>query len=384
MKTFTLEQFRNLSQIDGQICVSIFVPTHKVGVDVITGKDELVFKNQLKEVKTKLITNGMSEKEVNQFLAPTLNLLGDEEFWNHQIEGLAIFMKQDYFEIFKLPIHFAPLNYVSKSFYLLPLTELFVGDGRFFVLALEVDAVKLFECSKTSIEEIKTDHLIPQQLEDAVGYDYHQKNVQFRSKHDGHGGASFHGHGEGKDNEKLEIEKYFREIDKGLMEILRKEDAPLVLASLSSLFGIYKEVNKYKYLHTDFISVNPKDKEDSWLHQNAWQKVSPLFETKKNDKVNLFKQLSASNRTSFIVEEILPAAVNGRIDTLFIKRNSDVWGFYDADTQNFEIQYLHQLPNISLTNLAAMKVFLQGGNVYIFDEEVMPNPETNFNALFRF
>ncbi|MBT8312024.1 MAG: hypothetical protein KJN91_04180, partial [Eudoraea sp.] len=42
----------------------------------------------------------------------------------------------------------------------------------------------------------------PEQLEEAVGYDYKQKSLQFRTGQAGFAQGAFHGHGEGKDDEK--------------------------------------------------------------------------------------------------------------------------------------------------------------------------------------
>lgn len=99
-----------------------------------------------------------------------------------------------------------------------------------------------------------------------VGSDYEQKSSQFKSQQKGHGYSVFYGHGEGKDENKTGINKYLREVDKGISKLLKGEKVPLVVAGADYLFSI---------------------------------------------------------------DDIVPASVHGKIDTLFILKNQDVFGMYN-------------------------------------------------------
>lgn len=57
----------------------------------------------------------------------------------------------------------------------------FNGAGRFFLLALSLNAVRLFEGTRDHIAETAIQQIVPQQMEDTVGSDYEQKSLQFRS-----------------------------------------------------------------------------------------------------------------------------------------------------------------------------------------------------------
>ena len=69
---------------------------------------------------------------------------------------------------------------------------------------------------------------------------------------------------------------------------------------------------------------------------------------------------------------------------MFVEKNSDVFGVYDPIADKVGIQETQRLPGVSLTNLAAKKVFEQGGTVYVMDTDEMPDNSYEINALFRF
>ena len=158
------------------------------------GKDTLQLKNQLKEVKNRLEREEMGPREIESLIEPIEELIHDTEFWRYQSDGLAIFRSDDFFRKYTLPVHFEAFNYVANSFYLKPLMPMFTGDGHFYVLALELEDVKLYEQTRHSITEVIIEDLIPSRLEERVGYDHEQKNLQFRTQQEGYGEATFHGH----------------------------------------------------------------------------------------------------------------------------------------------------------------------------------------------
>lgn len=384
MAIITREDIHKLADVHDAHCVSIFIPTHRSGQEVLQEKDVIVLKNQLKDVSTKLEGQGLNPNEVQAFLKPVSDLLDDRLFWRYQSDGLALFLTDDHFQKFTLPVKFEAFNYVSNEFYLKPLMPMFGGDGRFFILALELEDVNFYEGTRHSIAEVYIDDLTPSKLQDRVGYDYREKFLQFRSQQEGQGNALFHGHGDPEANRKGEIKKYFKAINDGLMEMLHDEDPPMVVASLDYFFPIYKEVNDYKNLFVNHISGNPADADILTLHEKAWRQLQPHFDEERKQKLAHFKELQVSEKTSSDIAEVLPAVLDGRVDTLFLQNKAEVWGIYDPTTREVTLHETHHAPNVSLLNLAAIKTFLKGGHVYLLEKDEMPNPESIVNALYRF
>ena len=381
----TKGEFTELSKVHSAFCISIFIPTHRAGEETLKGKDIIVLKNQLKSVKKDLELQGISETEITEFLKPVEELLEDHEFRKNMSDGLALFISKDFFRKYTLPLHFEEFSYVSNEFYLKPLMPFFNDDGMFYLLTLKADEVKFYEGARDSITEIRIDDLVPSRIEDRVGYDHEQKNLQFRTQQGGKGEGIFHGQSDNESESKEELIRYFRSIDKGLMTMLHdSQKPPLVLCCLDYYYPIYKEVNTYQNLFPDHVSGNPSDMDELLLHEKAWELVKPYFSQNRKIKSDLFLQGYNSGKSSSDLKDIIPAALQGRIDTVFLENRSDIFGIYNSSTQELRIDSEHKIPNISLMNLLAIKVFDQGGSVFLMEKENMPDDSSKVNALFRY
>jgi hypothetical protein len=261
---------------------------------------------------------------------------------------------------------------------------MFTGDGTFYVLALELETVKLYEYTRHSIVDVVIDDLVPSRMEDRVGYDYEQKSLQYKSGADAHGRAMYHGHTEADRDRKKEIAQYFRAIDKGLSTLFHTNNIPLVVASQDYLFSIYKEENSYKQLLDDHISCNLSETDKFLLHEMALEKVRPIFDQNRKEYMASFKQYDGTGRTSSEIEQVLPAAIEGKIEALFLENDKDIWGVYNPKKRQVRIDEDPLPTSVSLLNKAAAKTFLNGGKVYLLEREEMPNPYSKVNALYRY
>lgn len=379
------KELLQLADMHNTHCVSIFIPTHRAGEETLQGKDALNLKNQLKEIKSKLEIKGMNASEIEIFTKPINELVNNKEFWRHQSDGLAIFLSDNVFHKYTIPVYFEEFNYLSNEFYLKPLIPLFNGDGVFYLLTLKKDEVKLYEGTRHSITEIVVNDLIPSRLEDRVGYDYEQKSLQFRTQQGNKGAGLFHGHGDHDSNEKKELMEYFRAIDKGLMKLLHDDQhPPLIICSLDFYFSIYQEVNTYQNLSSQYISGNPGDKDIILLHEEAWELIQPYFNKVKLEKLDKFSALAGTGKTSSDINELFKAAFEGKVDTLFLENRTDIFGTYHPATQEVKIEDVHNSQNVSLMNLLAIKVLENRGTVYLIEKDDMPVKSAKINGLFRY
>lgn len=367
--------------------VSIFISTHRGGAETLEGQDKITLKNELKGVQEKLEAKDWSDKEIKDFVQPVNQLIDDSNFWRHQSDGLAIFLSKNTFKKYTVPVFFEEFNYVSDEFYLKPLMPLFNGDGMFYLLSLKSDEVRFYEGTRYSITEILTPEEVPSQIKDVVGYDYEQKNLQFRSGQQGdQNSGMYHGAGEGKAEELNEMKRYFRAVNDGIMTMLHDDqNPPMLLCCQDSHFPIYKKVNTYQNLHEKHVSGNPEDKDINQLHEEAWGILEPHFNATKKEKLNSYDEYIGSGKASGDVNKIIKAAIEGRIDSLFVQNGVEIFGKYDDTKQVADIQNKPNHDNLSLLNLITIKVFEKGGTIYIMEKEDMP--DENFkkvNALYRY
>jgi len=193
----------------------------------------------------------------------------------------------------------------------------------------------------------------------------------------------FHGHGVGKDETKDNILRFFRLIDHGLQKILREERAPLVLAGVDYLLPIYREANSYSKVIEEGVAGNPEGLKPKELQKEAWRLVEPYFLKVQQEATAQYRQLAGGDRASNKIEKIIPVALDGRIDLLFVAVGVQRWGTFDPVT--FSI-HLHEEPgpgDEDLLDFAALHTLLNGGTVYAVKPEEVPD-EAPVAAVFRY
>ncbi|HSN08528.1 MAG TPA: hypothetical protein VLS85_05800, partial [Hanamia sp.] len=275
MKRINEKNLKELAAVHGLHCISVFIPTHITGDKDLRAGDALLLKNELKDIKRKLTLRGLAQTGLDALVKPIQDLVEDTEFWSRQEGGLALFISDNLFKKYELDIKFEPYNYVSTEFYIKPLFYALATNEDFFLLTLELEEVRLHKGSESGLQEIDIAKKVPSGLVEVVGSDYEQKSSQFKSQQKGHGYSVFYGHGEGKDENKTEINKYLREVDKGITKLLKGEKVPLVVAGADYLFSAYREVNSFDNLYDRHISVNPKLLGVESLHRRALDLLQP-------------------------------------------------------------------------------------------------------------
>lgn len=370
-----------LANTHDQHCVSIYVPTIRAGS---YQKSHIILKNKLKEVKNTLQEYGLSELEIENYLEPANSLINDHIFWRNQSDCLVIFLKDQFCKIYTLPINFMEFKYVSDHFYLKPLFSLFQDNGEFFLLSLSLNEVKFYECTRYSITEVEIADLVPEKLEEAVGYDSKNKSLQFRSGQGGEAGAMFHGQGGGKDDKEIEIEKFFRAVDKGIFNLIHNKNAPLLLACVDHYHPVYSKITAYSVLFEKNISGSPDNIDPILLHEKACLLLNDYFREEREKYVETFRDLSSGEKTSIDLNDIVPAALDGRIEVLFMIKNEDRYGEYDKINRTLLIDEELKPGEASLFNMAAKNTWLNGGKVYLLEPDEMPASGTKLNALLRY
>ena len=378
------KDFKALAEVHDQHCISIYNPTARAGEEVDKNHGRLRLKNTLKSVQKTLNEYGLTEREIDNHLAPAKNLLEDQSFWRNQSDCLVIFLRNQQMKFFTIPGDCEEFSYVSDHFYLKPLISLFNGDGKFFLLNVSLQDVKFYEGTRHTITEVFVKDLVPEKLEEVVGYDYRNKTLQFRSGQGGEAGAMFHGQGSGKDDKNVELEKFLRAVDKGLMKLIQDDDAPLLLACVDHYLPVYEKITSYSNVFNKNVSGNHERTSPIELHELAWMIVEETFQEKRKKTIKSLRNLSASGKTSYEINEIIPAAIDGRIEALFIQQSKDRYGLYDSVNRSLIIDETLKTGHASLFNMAAVQTWLNNGQVFLVQPGEMPFEGTIINALFRY
>jgi hypothetical protein len=366
-----------------EYCVSLYMPTHRSGPGI--QQDPIRLKNLLREAEAQMAHRGGRRSDARALLAPARRLLGNDDFWQHQSDGLALFLSPNTFRAYRLPHEFVELGLVADRFHLKPLLTLLSGDGRFYVLALSQKRVRLLMGTRHSVSEMSLDSA-PTSLADALAGEQREKDLRFHVA--GHGGALFHGHGSGSDEteHKKDLLRYFQRLDKGIQDLVCINRAPLVLAGVEYLLPIYREANTCAELVEEGIVGNPDSLSDTELHSRAWAIVAPRFARAQELAAAQYRELARTGRTSADLETIIPAAEHGRISHLFVAVGVQRWGRFDRSSGCVTRHEEREAGDQDLLDLAAVETLAHAGDVFAVKAEEVPErkADASLAAVFRY
>jgi hypothetical protein len=385
MNLFRNDELKYLAAITDEVCISIYMPAHRVGYE--QQQDPLRLKNLLDETEKRLIEDGIRSPDARALLEASRELLLDRDFWQHQSNGLAVFIDSNETRTYRLPINFNELVFTGKQFHIKPLLPMLTGDGQFFVLAISQNSVRLLQGTRYTIETIDLGN-IPTSMAEALWFEDPERQLQWHTSTQAPQGmgerpAAYHGQGTVENDTKETILRYFQRVDRALADLLQNSNRPLVLAGVDFLLPIYQQANTYPFLVDEGIEGNPDDQSAKALHQRAWRVVEPIFREKQHDAVARYEELSGrgSSEASTEIKEVVNAAAYGRVETLFVASGVQHWGVYKEDSVVIHDQF--HSGDEDLLDLAATFTINNGGVVYVLPAERVPG-DGDLAAIFRY
>jgi hypothetical protein len=382
MDVLSRDDLELLVQQPRSLCVSLYVPTHRSGPE--TQQDPIRLKNLIRRAEEGLVGTGIRRRAASELLHPARELIEDEAFWRHQSGGLALFLRAGWFRCYRLPLTFEELVVVSDRFHVSALLPLLTGDGHFFVLALSENEARLLAATRSAVHVVNVPGM-PAGVKDALRYDDPQRELGSHAAERGGPGARvvLHGLGIGAEVQKERLGRYLQAVDGAVRRSLRAQHAPLILAGVEYVRGMYRDVNTYPHLLEAGISGSPDRASSEELHSRAWALVEPLFARDKDDAEAAYRGALGTGRASDSLEEVLTAAEAGRIDVLFVPTGTHV---LSATHGNPGVAYAdggQELGGRDLIEEAVVRTMLNGGTVFAVPEGEMPD-RAPVAALFRY
>jgi hypothetical protein len=376
---------RSLIAQQGKWCVSVYMPTHRLGRE--QQQDPIRLKNLLAEAEAKLLANGLRRPKVQKLMQPAEELLWDKGFWQHQSDGLAMFLSNDFFMKYRLPVDFEELLIITKSFHTKPLFPLLNRVGKFYILFVSLNNIRLFQGTADVLSEIRLK--FPTSLDEALRVDEPERYLNLHSgsssTNEAKGGpAIFHGQ-DPADDEKKNILRFFQSVDQGLNDLLEDKNLALILAGVDHILPIYREACTYDNLLEDVISGNPDKESLQDLHERACKIAAPIFEESQKKAFEKFEQLNGqqSALTTTDLETAVKAARFGQVETLIVAINEQKWGRYDVENNKVILESDPGSENEDLLDLAAAETILNSGQVFAVPREQLPG-HGDLAAILRF
>lgn len=355
------------------LCVSIYQPARPGSVEL--SADQVTYRNLLRELEEQL-SERMDKREVQKWLAPLEEIKEDMGFWQDSIGGMALFATADRAMIYRFKGDIQPFLSVGDTFLISPLIRKRV-DIPFYLLGLSLTDFWVYKGSQEGFEEILLPEETPRTLEEVLG-GKHTEGFLTHGRYAGPGddgrGSIFHGQGAKKDEAMIDLERYFRYVDKLVSEeIVSKEPHPIILISLPEHQGEFRKITSNPNLHEQGI---PEAFDPIKLEIQGELARRILIAEEEERLKNLAEMLPgemAKGLASDDPVEISRAAEEGRVRSLLL---GGIWDNYKDLTEE-------RREEIRLRERIASDALKRGGNVMVTDGAKITE-RSEVGAIFRY
>lgn len=378
----TKQTFAELADYHAGCCISVFLATHRAGVEVNEHFDPIVFKNVLQDITAQLKDKGTGQGTIERLLEPGYELIRNDSFWNTLSPGLAVFIADGFFKYIKMPVTPLEETIMESSFYVTPLIPALISKEYFYVLVISKQQVKLFKADAFGMEYVPVE--VPQGVAEVKRLSEKDASTWRTGGRGGTGGASFHGAGGGNPDDKTNVAVYFEAVDDILFkEIFNKENVPLLLAGVEYLIPIYKSVCDYHNIWEEGLTGSHEHDDMATLYGEAKKVMEPYFNQRLNKALTMFGNQIATALTSSMAEGILPAAYYGRVSHLFVCKGEHIWGTFDEASNKLMLHNSPEEGGEDLIDNAVVKTLANGGEVFLLEKDKMP-VNSEIAALMRY
>lgn len=193
-----------------------------------------------------------------------------------------------------------------------------------------------------------------------------------------------HGHGGRKEEVEKDAERFFRAVDRAILEHhSRPSGLPLLLAALPEHHALFHQVSHNPFLMAEGLDTHPDALSPDAFRQRAWQAVEPRYLARLAGLVEEFGAAQSKELGSDDLVQAAEAAMAGRVATLLLEADRQVLGRIDAATGQIEFaDQAHPEIGDLLDDLGEL-VLKMGGQVVIVPSERMPTL-TGIAAIYRF
>ena len=379
----TIESLAELTALHQPPCLSLYQPTHRHSPN--NQQDLIRFRNLLKTMESSL-RQKYPEPETRHFMEPLEALGLDREFWNQALDGLAVLSGAGVFRVFRLRRPVAELAIVADSFHVKPLRRFLQFVGRYQILALSLTKIQLFEGDLGTLEEIEPAPGVPRTITDALGAELTEPH-QTVASYGGVGGGigpTRHGQGGKKDEADKDTERFFRAVDRAVLEHhSRPSGLPLLLAALPEHHHLFQRISHNSFLMEEGLDLNPFVLTTSELRERAWAILEPQYQTWLSTLLDEYREAQSRGFGSDNLGEVLKGAAAGRVSMLMIASDREIPGRIVGDAGKYELADPSEAGADDLLDDMGELVDKMGGKVLVMPAAQIPG-KTGLAATFRY
>ena len=340
------------------LAVSIYVPLTPEVRDI--RMQSAVVREAAGEVERKLEQRGLDSRQRDEFLAPLREHLAGLDIATHRDPSLAVFMAEGAPRIVPLPEDVGTSVTIGRHFHVKPLLPMVVRNRRFWLLALSGAKIKLYTVTPFGAEEVPLD-LDGPDASPPEGYEHGSDDRDMGVGNPALGDAT------------SSIMDDQPRLVRALQGAIHGDGAPVVLAADAKLMGQVRKMDALPGLQEVGLTMNPFAFPPSELHRRALELMQPVFEREVDTVIGQINARlgDAASNVAIRLEEILAAAEEGRVDSIVVAADEELWGGFDPATGIVA----HGRPSgqdEDLLNQAAAVTLRHGGYAYAVPRSRIP------------
>lgn len=363
-------------------CLSVYLPMSSAPANQAAKTNALEWRECLRAARAKSQQHGPEVAEL-------LNSLSDFEAvvppGDAKGKSIAVFRSREIFKIAWLQNAVPAKAVLAKHFWIRPLLPELVRDEAFLILALSQNDVRLLRCTRTAAEQVS----LPEGV--ATSFDAYMNTAKPDHVSDnraspgpssgGSKGVLFGTTTEREDKGEY-LAHFYKQVDRGLNEALRQAKDPVVLVGVEYQLSLYRSLSAYPKLVDEGVHGAPNGLKSGEMHARAIKALEKQYDNKVDAALAEYNHKAgggASNR----LKDIVTAAHDGRVLTLFVPESREQVGKFDEPTHSAKGGEDGTPDAEDLVNVAAINTILHAGQIYVVPDAKMPNG-TPLAAVFRY
>jgi hypothetical protein len=321
-----LRELRSLVASRRGPVVSLYVPLSRSLPE--SRGNAAAYDGAVSEAERRLEEAGLAAAEAQAVRKQLAAVETDPRRLAHPVSGLAVFHDRAALHAYALAVEVARQVAVAETFALRPLLAAAHRDRRHRVLALSNNRVALYAGDVRGVEPIALPEL-PESLEAALGSEKTQRQLQVSTTQAGAGTPRFYSQDSGRDERKLDLERFHARIARALEADLEGRETPLVLVATQAHQSGLRAALRLGSLLGAGVHANPDHLSPSELHAQTWPLVEHAVAAADAAAASEYERAVNLGKGLHRIGDVAAAAAAGRVRRLWIGRDESVPGGVD-------------------------------------------------------